>query len=473
MINSKKPKRKNGDGSWGKRCINKNDYIYFKKTYDFLSSPKTFYGKTEIEVKRKIKEFEDNRASYIDKKNVPTKSFYEYITYWLNNEKKSQIKRRTFDGYEDIISGYIQGHTIGKMQMGTLSKEMFQEHIDELSEIYARSTIKKVYAVIKQCLEYAVEKKHIPENYAARTKIPSEDNINTKKKEIKFLNEKKMFELYKEATRTEIINGIETPHYGINALICAFIAYTGIRIGECLALKWEDINLENDYMRVKNNVTLVRKQDRDLDNDESKYELIEGTTKTAKGYRFVPLIEISKEILLSQYEEGRTNQNQRVFLNKNRNTPTGRNVTRTLNAMQSNLGIERSGMHSLRHSFGSLLILHGNDIKVVSEILGHTDVSFTYNIYVHILDEQKIKATKLISGIDKYLLKQQYINDLDEESANILPLLKEKGIVITEIDNGMLGYIKNMEINKVSFTDSIKVDELEILGKDIYNEYYK
>ena len=57
------------------------------------------------------------------------------------------------------------------------------------------------------------------------------------------------------------------------------------------------------------------------------------------------------------------------------------------------------GIHTLRHTFASLLIKKGVDIKIVSDILGHKDVSFTYNIYVHILEEQKTQAMSLLDDI--------------------------------------------------------------------------
>ena len=63
-------------------------------------------------------------------------------------------------------------------------------------------------------------------------------------------------------------------------------------------------------------------------------------------------------------------------------------------------GIENPlGVHTLRHTFASLLIKKGVDIKIVSDILGHKDVSFTYNIYVHILEEQKTQAMSLLDDI--------------------------------------------------------------------------
>lgn len=59
----------------------------------------------------------------------------------------------------------------------------------------------------------------------------------------------------------------------------------------------------------------------------------------------------------------------------------------------------RSGIHSLRHTFASLALKRGVDIKVISDILGHASVNFTYNTYVHIIDEQKRNAVDLLNDI--------------------------------------------------------------------------
>jgi site-specific recombinase XerD len=92
-----------------------------------------------------------------------------------------------------------------------------------------------------------------------------------------------------------------------------------------------------------------------------------------------------------------------IMVNKLGNVINQRNLTRTLNAMLSRAkcSVEQCGLHSLRHSFGSFLILHGADIKVVSELLGHKDVSTTYNIYVHILPKQHESVISLFDKMGK------------------------------------------------------------------------
>ena len=74
-------------------------------------------------------------------------------------------------------------------------------------------------------------------------------------------------------------------------------------------------------------------------------------------------------------------------------------MTRTLHRMLDHLGIERAGMHALRHTFATTLFANGVDVKTVSEILGHANVQITMNIYIHVIDEIKKKAVETLDDI--------------------------------------------------------------------------
>jgi integrase len=221
-------------------------------------------------------------------------------------------------------------------------------------------------------------------------------------------------------------------------------------------LKWENIDFVHKQIIVEKNLVEVKNE------ETNKTEKIETSTKTPKGVRVIPMRDQSFKILndLSL----KKNDDIYVFSNKKGNRPGARNVTRTLNTMQVRAGckVKKCGLHPLRHSFGSYLILNGTDIKVVSEILGHEDVTFTYKTYIHIINKQKMKAVNLMNQNTQE----------STQSFDVLKLLRDNGYGISEIEKGMLGYIKDMKIVKINFTDTIKIDDIEISGKDIYNSYY-
>lgn len=399
-------RRKNGEGSWGSKKIKGVDYKYFRKTYG--DTEKYFYGKTDKEIKAKIKIFEEG-LSFIVPKDINKQYFGDYILNWLKVVKQPSIKRRTYDSYEDIVNVQIinyKGYDISGKQIGNINDELFQLYHNDLANIYSRATIRKNYVIVKQCLEYAKTKKHIPENYLEMVTIPSEDLVKVKKKEIQFLTESDMDKLYEESKRLNIVGfnfggKIGESVYGINAYAVVLIMYTGMRIGELTSLKWEDVDLDKKFLYVKSSISNIKNRDKKNEND-NKYVKAETTVKTKSGYRPIPLSDRAIEMLNILNDKNPNHKSiDNVFINKNGNMVNRANVTRTLAAMltRANCEVKVCGLHALRHTFGSYLILHKIDVKVVSQLLGHKDVTVTYNIYVHIIEQQKIEAVNVFDKI--------------------------------------------------------------------------
>ena len=454
-------RRKNGDGSWGKRKINGINYVYLTKTYDFLDSPKTFYGKTEAEVKQKQKKFEEETV-HLNKNEIPKETFYDYISYWLVNEKKNEIKAKTYDGYEQYINLYVKGTPLGNLQMTNINnKDIFTRHMNKMAEDYSRNTIERTYAVIKQCLDYAVDNRHIKENYARKIKLVSEDKVKVKKKDIQFLDEEDMEKLYQEchriASKENPINGIKNGKnvYGKNAYVVVLIMYTGMRISECCGLKWKDI--DDNFIKINETKILVRDRD---ENSKNNYKEVVSTTKSASSTRLIPLCDRSRE-MLNLLKEHSDCKPESYIANGVRS-----NITRTLHSMlkRANCNTQSCGVHALRHSFATELFNQGLDVKTVSDILGHSDTRVTSQIYIHVLNKKKLEAVNIFNN--SKTITENKIND------EILNILSENGIFLSEIENGVLGYIKDKKIHKLTFTDTVEINNTIIQARDIYNSYY-
>ena len=109
----------------------------------------------------------------------------------------------------------------------------------------------------------------------------------------------------------------------------------------------------------------------------------------------------SRAIEAIQYFESinpKHKNNDYVCVSKNKTKIDRRGVNKTLKAMakKANCTIQDFTVHSLRHTYGSLLLANGVDIKIVSELLGHSDITVTYNIYIGILDEDKRKDVEKV-----------------------------------------------------------------------------
>ena len=403
-------KRKNGEGSWGSKVIKGVEYKYYKKQYEGTDKLKYFYGKTEKEIKAKIKIFEEG-LSFISPVEIKKMYFGDYLSNWLFNVKQLEVKRRTFDGYEDTLKNQVQKYTdydISGKQIGSLTQDIFQNYYNSLAKKYSKAAIHKNYVIINQCLNYARIKGDIKENYLVNITLPSEDNVAIKKKEIPFLPQEDMELLYNESKRINekgfnFGGKIGQPVYGNNAYGIILIMYTGLRIGELLGLRWQDVDIENKMLYVKNNLSTIKNRNKKKDSDKN-YIREDTTVKTKSGVRSIPLHDRALE-MIEHFNQANPNHKPLDYLiiNKEGNVIGQRNITRTLNAMltRAKCKIDKCGLHSIRHSFGSYLILQGADIKVVSELLGHKDVSVTYNTYVHILPKQHQSAISLFDNMNK------------------------------------------------------------------------
>lgn len=385
-------RRKNGEGSWGKKTIKGVIYQYYRD-----SNGSYTYGKTTKEVKEKLAKKKDiikNTNSDVIISNIGvinSTTFNDYMSFWLNSRKDIEIT--TLQSYENALKERFtnfQYYNIADKQLKSLTSNMIQNYLDELAKHYSRNTILKTWSPIKQCLLYAIQTKEINSDVLSGIKIPKEFNCKVKTKEIDVIEEKHINMLYNEAYRT-FSNGRFI--YGDAAKVVCLIMYTGLRLSEVLGLKWDCIDFENKKMTIKSSVAVIKKND--------KYVTIDKATKRESSNRVIPLpdraIKILKDLEKNNIKHKKT---EYVCITSNKTLFTKRNIERVLSNMLRHLSIEENYTpHSLRHGYGSILLSNGVDIKVVSELLGHKDVTTTYNIYIKVYNKDKDKAIDIFNKI--------------------------------------------------------------------------
>lgn len=380
-------KRKNGEGSWGKKTINGYLYHYYRD-----SDGRYTYGKTMKDVNEKLKEKEKKRYVLSDKT-----TFGEYINNWLITVKRGNIEDTTYDCYETMISSQIinfKGYNIANKQMHQLSSDIFQKYVNSLAEYFSRSTIDKIWVIIKQCIAYAEIKGEIHPYSTKLVKIPIESMVAVKKKEVPFLS-KEDAECFYQATKAIKPNGKSV--YGVNALIAVFIMYSGLRVSEASGLKWGKVDFENN--RIKVTSSLATKKNRNAKEGDLKYIRYDKTPKSEDSVRIVPLP--ARAIAVLRFFETlnpKHKDDDYVFINKNGNPFERRQLNKTIGriAKKSECSIKEFTVHTLRHTYGSILLAEGVDIKKVSELLGHSDITITYNIYIGILESDKQKEVERV-----------------------------------------------------------------------------
>ena len=148
-------KRKNGEGSWGKKTIKGKVYRYYRDV-----DGKYIYGTTEKEIREKIKNAsKDKNLKNGRKGNL----FGDYILTWLESIKAG-VELTTYNSYVDAINTRLINfpeYDLANVEMGTLTDAMIQSYLNALAAKYSLNSIKKTYGLIKKCLRYAEVKKEI------------------------------------------------------------------------------------------------------------------------------------------------------------------------------------------------------------------------------------------------------------------------------------------------------------------------
>lgn len=360
-----------------------------------------FYGKSKTEARDKLKKYEEE-LKLKSAENIKKNTFEEYFEHWLYTYKRKEVKDNTFEAMEYCYNCRIKPYFIAKIQMHNLNSETFQKYINALTdsdEKYSHATIKKTYDTINNCLTHAVEIGDIIKNPMFGVKLPSKDKVQTQEKEIEFFTEEDAEKIFTEAQR-KFNTGSYYYKYGFAIIL---LLYTGLRIGEGIGLTWRDVDLDKNIITINNSITRIKQRD-------DEYKPIDGiprvvknnSPKTKKGTRDVYLTQRAKFAIeqIKIQNAPRTKPDDFLFISDSGELANAKNIRRTLNAIQKNAEttIQNSGLHVLRHSFATLLLSRGVDIKIISELLGHAKVSTTYDIYAHLFAKQKIEA---IASLDK------------------------------------------------------------------------
>ena len=385
----KNTRRDNGSGTLRKRKDGRwQGSVQFGYKPNGKPNIKYVYGKTEAEAKRKLKEL--IKLSYVGKESQESfnnQTVEEYCNDWLQLVQSNILKPSSYDRKETTLKKQVYP-LIGNIYMSQITFDDIQFMILELKkQNLSYSTIKKAYEAINGCFKYAMVRGDINKNPCVGITLPK--NLKRQDGDIKFYTEEQIKVLLEQAT-FKYGNGSYKYRLGYGV---QFLLYTGLRIGEALALTWGDIDFENKCIRVNKNLKQVK--NRDNDNQNSYKIIIQDSTKTSSGSRIVPLNNKSIEAL--NYIKTITGRYKYVFSTETGKNVSARTIDRMFRKIQENCKYsDVYGVHALRHTFASLLFKRGVDVKTVSEMLGHKDVSVTYNTYIHLIQEQKVNAMNLL-----------------------------------------------------------------------------
>ena len=367
----------------------RKDGYYEQKITVSTNVRRSVYGATPTEVRRKTKELIAEAARY-DISNVKKMTLEAYMIHWLEEVKKPDLKPSSYDRVEQSLK-YQIFPAIGHIQINALTSNDAQKMINTIINEKSYSTAKKAYNNLNACMELGVQRGEILKNPVKGVKLPS--SKTKERKEITAYTPEEIAAIVEEAKRT-YKNGAPVYRYGYLIIL---ILNTGMREGEPLYLKWKDVDLEKRHIYIHGNVVEVKNRE---ENAESKYVLLEqDTPKTDKSTRYIPLNDNAVDALENLRKI--IKDKDRVIATKNHTITSPRKVYKTMECILKKCGItdKENLVHALRHTFATTLIRNGVDIKAVSEILGHEDVSTTLNTYHHAIEQQKHSAVMTLNNL--------------------------------------------------------------------------
>ena len=372
---------KRKDGRWEgrvKRPDGNYQYVY-AKTYKEVKEKKLSIRKEDIETCSKSSSWD-------------VKSATESFELWLSNDVSGRVKPTTYQNYHYCIEKYvIPFYKNSKFDLITeLSVEQFVKSVttaEHISQVYKR----KLLSIFKTALRDILKNKSDYNLIIDKIKLPPRDNTEV---QVFSLNEQRLIE-------KAVLDSEDSRLLGI---LLSF--YTGIRLGELCALRWDDIDFEAGTMSIARTVSRTE----NFSQGKGKTSLLVGLPKSQKSMRKIPVPGFLLEIV-SKRELALVRNNSYILTGTE--TPFDpRTYQKIYKRVLQKAGVKERKFHAIRHTFATRAMELGVDIKTLSEILGHSTVSMTLNVYAHSLFEQKKLA------IDK--LNNMHINTMEITSIAVV-----------------------------------------------------
>ncbi len=342
------------------------------------------FGKRQSKRSKKLQEVRQwlAEATYINEhsdieqgSNILVNAWFEY---WISIKQKT-VRYNTVRNYTERYN-----HNIKKVIGDKLLIDVKPIHCQKIFTImadegYKSSTIYQARIALYNMLEFAKENDVIISNPCKKS-VKSDIGKPSDKKEALTIEMQKRF--LEQAKGQSYENQYR------------FVLQTGLRTGELVGLKWEDIDFDNRLLKIQ----------RSMEYRHSTGEWRIGEPKSKSGYRTIPLTDEAIRILKAQKEknDGIKSINPRwrefVFLCRKGEPVKNSTYDTGLFKICDKAGIKHFSMHVLRHTFATRCIEGGMLPKTLQKLLGHSNIGITMNLYVHITEEEKHKEIELVAN---------------------------------------------------------------------------
>ncbi len=291
---------------------------------------------------------------------------------WLKDSVRDTVRPGTYERHQQLVGLHISP-ALGRLKLKGLTpahvRWLYREKLD--AEL-APATVHKMHVVLHKALDQSVRDGLIPRNVTEAVKVPQ-------------AGRREILPLSAEETKKLL----DAAHGDRDEALYVLAVTTGMRQGELLGLRWEDVDLERGVLRVRHTLTRVRGK------------VFLGEPKTPKSRRSVKLtataVEALRAHLSRQMEEidrmGSLYQEGGLVFATEKGTPV--NPTNLRKRSFAPL-LAQIRFHDLRHTCATLLLGSNVNPKVVSEMLGHSSISITLDTYSHVLPDMQDSAAQAL-----------------------------------------------------------------------------
>lgn len=373
-------KRSNGEGTIFKR----NDGRWCAAYYDTEFRRHYVYGKTQSEVKKKLKDREQVNSS-----SKPSQvTVEEWVREYLEKFKKNELKATTYSTYHVFYRKHIKNSNLGKMKLDKVTGGIVQKYYnDKIEDGYASKTIRHLHTILNGAFKKGVQLHMIKENPLTYVNMPKKE-----KYQAHVISKEEVEKIVKEA-KDDILYPIVVT-----------TMYTGMRKGEVFGLTWDNVDFKNKTISVTQSLCKFQKEPDEAGVRKTEYKIMAPKNKTS--IRTIPMVQPVYDALMIQID--RQKHDKEIYKEIYRDEgfvfadPDGGYFKQTTfmtkyHRFLKDYGIKDIRFHDLRHTFATLLLEAEVPMKVVQELLGHSTITTTMDIYTHISEDMKAGAiNKLI-----------------------------------------------------------------------------
>jgi integrase len=301
-------------------------------------------------------------------------TFRDLVTRWKASEGPTR-KTSTFNHYVNALNAYVLPE-FGDSQINRISRELIQRFLAVKAKSYSKSTLRSIRVSMGLTLGWAAENGWIDKNPCTKIKLPVQTGGRTVTRSV--LTEDQI---------DSIVAKLEEPY----ATLVVFLAATGLRIGEAIAVQWEDIKRKGD-------VYVLHVQRRIYDGET-------GTVKSTKSKRTIPL---DRKLIDRMRKLG--TEHDWIFRSE-ASTPVnpGNALKRYIRPVCKTQKVAVGGWHDFRHTLSTTLRRNGVHPKVVSDLLGHERVNLAMDVYDRTEVEDFVAPISLVTNLLVGKQKRQFL----------------------------------------------------------------